>query len=107
MTTTSTGRHYPMACRSINCGQTQCPAGCPELPALQRFQAWQRATEATQPDPVWAPTYWEAQRAAGLDCERSEQVDPWDDGKATTAERIAWGKPYRATRATGVDGQRY
>jgi len=95
MATTTTGRHYPVSCRSINCGQTQCPASCPELPALRRFQAWQRATDATQPDPVWAPTYWEA------------QVDPWDDGKATTAERIAWGKPYRATRATGVDGQRY
>jgi hypothetical protein len=32
---------------------------------------------------------------------------PEDDGKPSTAELVAHGKPHRATRALGVNGQRY
>jgi len=32
---------------------------------------------------------------------------PADDGKPSTAEIQAIGKPWRATRALGIDGQRY
>ncbi len=53
-------RAYPMACRSLLCGETTCPADCPNLPALQAFNAWRERANARQVDPIWAPTIWQA-----------------------------------------------
>lgn len=52
-------RTYPQWCRSLSCGETACPAGCPHLPELQEFKAWQQRTNAHQPDPIWSPTIWQ------------------------------------------------
>lgn len=53
-------RHYPMACRSLLCGETSCPNTCPHLPELEDFRAWQHRTHARQPDPIWCPGVWES-----------------------------------------------
>jgi hypothetical protein len=51
-------RAYPMACRSLYCGETNCPATCSELPALQEFKAWRSRTNA-QPISQWHPCIYE------------------------------------------------
>lgn len=53
-------RAYPMACRSLFCGEVACPADCPHLPQLQAFHQWKERTNARQVDPIWAPTIWQA-----------------------------------------------
>ena len=54
-------RAYPMACRSLYCGQTGfCPTDCPHLPEKQAFLAWVVDNRAQVVDPVWAPTIWQA-----------------------------------------------
>lgn len=56
----ATTRAYPMSCRSLYCGEINCPATCPHLPELQEFKAWQQRTDAKQPDAIWSPTIWQA-----------------------------------------------
>lgn len=52
---------YPMACRSINCGELgHCPATCPHLEEKQAFCDWVIKHQARQVDPIWAPTIWQA-----------------------------------------------
>jgi hypothetical protein len=53
-------RFSPISCRSLYCGETTCPATCPNLPELAAFNAWKQCTNATQPDPIWSPTCWQA-----------------------------------------------
>lgn len=53
-------RFYPMCCQSMYCGETACPASCPNLPILRDFQEWKRRTKAVQPDPIWSPTAYQA-----------------------------------------------
>jgi hypothetical protein len=53
-------RFFPISCRSLYCGETNCPATCPNLPDLTAFNAWKHRTKATQPDPIWSPTCWQA-----------------------------------------------
>jgi hypothetical protein len=53
-------RHYPMACRSLYCGEVSCPATCSNLPELQAFKAWKDRTKAVQADPIWSPGYYKA-----------------------------------------------
>jgi hypothetical protein len=60
-------RAYPMACRSLYCGETSCPATCPELPELQAFKAWRDRTRA-QPISQWHPCIYE-----GV----TEEPGPW------------------------------
>lgn len=52
-------RIYPQWCRSLYCGETACPAGCPHLAELEEFKAWQQRTNARQADPIWSPTVWQ------------------------------------------------
>ena len=52
-------RAFPLACRSLYCGETSCPATCQHLPELEAFQAWQQQTSARRPDPIWCPTVWQ------------------------------------------------
>lgn len=56
-----TQRAYPMACRSLYCGELgHCPATCPNLPERLAFLEWKERTNARQVDPIWAPTIWQA-----------------------------------------------
>jgi hypothetical protein len=53
-------RAFPMACRSLYCGETSCPATCPHLAELEAFREWKQRTNAQRVDPIWAPTIWQA-----------------------------------------------
>lgn len=59
-TTMPEKRFFPISCRSAYCGETTCPATCSNLPELTAFNAWKRRTGATQLDPIWSPTCWQA-----------------------------------------------
>lgn len=51
-------RVYPACCTSAFCGRIDC-SGCPNLPALESFQLWVRATQAKPSDAV---VYYRATR---------------------------------------------
>jgi hypothetical protein len=55
-------RVYPAACTAAFCGRLTCPTGCSALPQLEAFKAWRERTNAEQPDPIWTPTVYRAQR---------------------------------------------
>lgn len=56
---TTTQRAYPMACRSLYCGETdrngETCRNCENRPALDEFEAWRAAHAAVPVDPVWSP----------------------------------------------------
>jgi len=54
-------RTYPSCCTSAFCGRSNCE-GCPDKPILDEFKAWVERTGAIQPDKIWSPTIWEAQK---------------------------------------------
>lgn len=56
---TPRSRAYPLACRSLYCGELSCSATCHHLPELEAFRAWQQRTGAHQQDPIWCPTIWQ------------------------------------------------
>ncbi len=51
-------RAYPMACRSLYCGEVACPSTCPHLPELQAFKEWKERTNA-EPVSIWSPCIYE------------------------------------------------
>ena len=53
---------YPIACTSAFCGRLDCPADCPNLPALTDFKEWSERTDAVQADPIWDRLVYEARR---------------------------------------------
>lgn len=53
-------RTYPACCTAMFCGLDECPADCPQLPALDEFKAWVDRTNAYRHDPIWAPTVYTA-----------------------------------------------
>jgi len=56
-------RAYPMACRSLYCGELgHCPATCPHLGEKQEFVDWVIETHAQPVDPIWSPNIWQAKR---------------------------------------------
>ena len=51
---TDTLRVYPMDCTSAFCGRGDC-TGCRNLPVLEEFKSWVKATRAVVTDKIWCP----------------------------------------------------
>jgi hypothetical protein len=81
--TTTTRPACPYPCAGSCCPHTRQDAECIACEARPALDAYHRALQA------WADAL------------------PDDDGRASTAEIQALHQPHRATRALGIDGQRY
>jgi len=57
-------RVYPSCCTSAFCGKTEC-AGCSNLPILQEFKSWVKATGAEVTDPIWCPNVYSVPNKEG------------------------------------------
>lgn len=59
-------RIYPLTCISAYCGKAaDACASCPHLPAHREFEAWRELRNATRPDEVWCPSFWQATSKVG------------------------------------------